>query len=201
MRRTRCSSASRERRVSRGAAQRATRAAAGRSAAPLSATRAAAGGSAAASRRARAPAARSAPGHRRARPAAAAWRRGERPSSAACRRRAPARTAPARCSRQTLQRGVGRALALEDRVDRAARRLVGALHRREVGVRADVVRGEEEVRDARRRVGPVVPRAGGVDEQRLEVRRVGRVGEADRRIEEPGDDVVVARASRRRGGP
>ncbi len=63
----------------------------------------------------------------------------------------------------------GRAARLEDAVDRAPRRLVGALHRRQVGVRAHVVRGEEEVGDPRHRVGPVRPRARRVDQQRLEV--------------------------------
>ena len=55
------------------------------------------------------------------------------------------------------------------------------------GVRPHVVGGQHQVGDPRRRVGPVAPRPGGVDQQRLEVGRLRRVGELDRRIEEPGE--------------
>ena len=63
-------------------------------------------------------------------------------------------------SGQISQRGARGAARVEDAVDRAPRRLVGALHRRQVGVGAHVVRGEEEVRDPRHRVraGPPTSR-------------------------------------------
>ena len=82
--------------------------------------------------------------------------------------------------------GVG-AAGLEDRVDGAARRLVGGLHRRQVGVGLHVVRGQEQVLDLGQLGGrPVRPRALGVDQQRLEVRRVGRVRRDDVGVQEPG---------------
>ena len=80
-----------------------------------------------------------------------------------------------------------RAGGVEDRVDGAAGRLVGSFHRRQIRVGAHVVGGQHQVGDPRRRLGPVAPRPGGVDQQRLEVGRLGRVGELDRRIEEPGE--------------
>ena len=75
---------------------------------------------------------------------------------------------------------------VEDRVDGTASRLVGAFHRRQVRVRPHVVGGQHQVGDPRRRLRSVVPRSGGVDQQRLEVGRLGGIGELDRRIEEPG---------------
>ena len=80
--------------------------------------------------------------------------------------------------------GLRGAARREDPVDGPPRRLVRALHRRQVGVGANVVGGEHEVLDRGRRLGAVVPRAGGVDQQRLEVLRRGRVGVHDVRVEE-----------------
>ena len=107
------------------------------------------------------------PEQRRARPArsGAARRRRSRSNGGLAgrwnsfqRTRSSARAAAnARGSRsgQTSQRGARRARRVEDPVDRPPRRLVGGLHRRQVGVRAHVVRGQEQVRDPRdaRRAG------------------------------------------------
>ena len=75
-------------------------------------------------------------------------RAGRRPSLQRSRSSARngART-PGSRSFHTSQRGAPRAGRVEDPVDRPPRRLVRALHRRQVGVRAHEVRGEEQVRD------------------------------------------------------
>ena len=63
---------------------------------------------------------------------------------------------------------------------------LAAFHRRQIRGRPDVVGGQHQVGDPRRRLRPVAPRSGGVDQQWLEIGRLGRVGELDRGIEEPG---------------
>ncbi len=89
----------------------------------------------------------------------------------------------------------GGACRVEDRVDRTARRLVGALHRRQVRVGADVVGGEQQIRDPGPRLRPVGPRAGRVDEQRLRVGGARRIRERDVLVERPRAhlDAVQAR--------
>ena len=62
-----------------------------------------------------------------------------------------------------------RAAPFENRVHGPASRLVRALHRRQVGVGANVVRGQNEIGDRGRRLRPQPPCVRVVDEQRLDV--------------------------------
>ena len=87
--------------------------------------------------------------------------------------------------------GLGGARPLQDPVHRPPRGLVGALHRGQVGVGSNVVRGQHEVLYRGRRLRPVLPGAGGVDQQGLEVRRLGRVRVDDVWVEEPAEHVRV----------
>ena len=60
-------------------------------------------------------------------------------------------------------------VARQDAVDRPAGGLVGRLHGGQVGVRADVVGGQEQVGEPGDRLGPQAPGVDVVDQQRLEV--------------------------------
>ena len=87
---------------------------------------------------------------------------------------------------------------VEEAVHRAPRRLVGAFHRREVGVRAHVVGRKEQVRDGGRRVRTQPPGVDEVHQQRLGVRQKARVGRGRRRC--PGRGTRSA-GLRRAGAP
>ena len=61
------------------------------------------------------------------------------------------------CSGHRSQRAASEPHGVEQAVDRPPRRLVGALHRGEVGVGAHVVRGEKEVRNGRSSLRDATP--------------------------------------------
>ncbi len=80
----------------------------------------------------------------------------------------------------------------QDAVDSPARRFIGCFHRRQVGVRADVVRSQEQVRDPRHRLRPQPPGIDQVHQQRLFVG--GRPVDVlpDVGIEAPAQQLLVA---------
>jgi hypothetical protein len=65
------------------------------------------------------------------------------------------------------------------------------LHRGQIRVGAHVVGGQQQVRDPRDGVRPVLPGAHGVHEQRLGVRSAAGVRELDCGVEEPAQDVAL----------
>ena len=85
------------------------------------------------------------------------------------RARATARRSPARAGPTPRTGGAGSG-CVEDAVDRAPRGFVGRLHRRQIGVGADVVGGQEQIRNPRDGFGPKLPGVDQIHEQRLFVR-------------------------------
>ena len=87
---------------------------------------------------------------------------------------------------------------VEQAVHRASRGFVGALHRREVGVCANVVRRQEQIGNRDRRLGSQLPGVDQVHKQRFDIleKTRTRVVFADVRIEEPGMQVLVAQQFR-----
>src|SRR5262245_18418512 len=80
-------------------------------------------------------------------------------------------------------------------VDRAPCRLIGSLHRREVGIGANVVRRQKQVRNGGGRLRTQCPGVDEVHQQRLGIAQPARACGIDLnvRVEEPGMQILVAK--------
>ena len=79
----------------------------------------------------------------------------------------------------------------QEAIDGSAGGFVGAFHGREIGVGADVVRGEEQVEDFDLGFGTVLEGTDRIDQQWLQIRRHRWVGKLDIGVEKPGDEIRI----------